>query len=169
MFELETSRTCLRRLTPSDADHVLRIFSDPEAMKYSPAETVQDRAAAADLIGWNQANYERHGVGAWAVIARSSAEFLGLAGLMPHATGWEVFYSFVREHWGQGYATETATACRDHAFARLGQTRLIAIVHPQNLRAVRVALKLGMRESGLIDFWGRPNRLFEILRDTPAR
>jgi len=164
MTVLETERTCLRRLTPDDVDGVMRIFSDAEAMKYSPAGVPQDRAAAADLIRWNLANYERHGVGAWAVVARSSGEFLGMAGLIPHATGWEVFYSFARKNWGQGFATETAAACRDHAFVRFAQTRLIAIIHPRNLRAVRVALKLGMREAGTIDFWGRPNRLFEIRR-----
>ncbi len=168
MTVLTTKRTLLRRLRPEDVDDVMRIFADPEAMRYSPAGTTQDRAAAANLVRWNQDNYRRHGVGGWAMISRASGQFLGMAGLIPHEIGWEVFYSLVRDNWGQGYATEAAIACRDHAFGPAGQSRLIAIIHPQNTRAARVAVNLGMREAGRIECWGRTNRLFEIHRGAPA-
>jgi RimJ/RimL family protein N-acetyltransferase len=164
MRVIETERTELRPLTPADADRVLRIFSDPEAMRFSPAGTTQDRAAAEGLIRWNLENYRLHGIGGWAVIARNTGEFLGLAGLIPHETGLEVFYSFVRANWGQGLATEVGAACRDYAFGTLQKARLIAIIHPENRRAINVARKLGLRDVGAIEFWGRTNRLFEIRR-----
>ncbi len=72
--------------------------------------------------------------------------------------------SIVRESWGQGLATEVATACRDHAFDKLTQPRLIAIIHPHNNRAISVALKIGMADSGMIEMWDRENRLFEIYK-----
>lgn len=43
--------------------------------------------------------------------------------------------------WSRGYATEAATAALAHAF---GLTEVIATIFPQNVRSVRVAVKLGM-------------------------
>jgi RimJ/RimL family protein N-acetyltransferase len=45
---------------------------------------------------------------------------------------------------GHGYATEAATACRDHARDVLGTNRLIAIIRPDNLPSQRVAEKIGL-------------------------
>src|SRR5580658_7777361 len=111
---IETERTYLRQLTLDDVDNVLQIFLDIEAMKYSPAETTQDRADAEGFIKWNIQNYQQNGLGAWAVIDRSTEKYLGQAGLILQEPGLEVFYSFVREFWGQGFATEVASACRDY-------------------------------------------------------
>jgi len=162
MTAIETERTRLRPLTPADADKVLMILSDPEAMQYSPAGVAQDRAAAEGLIRWNQENHRVHGLGVWAVVSRRTDEFLGLAGLIPQPVGVEIFCSFVRRRWGQGLATEVGAACRDYGLQPLRKTRLIAIIHPENSRAINVARKLGLRDVGTIEFWGRTNRLFEI-------
>ncbi len=165
---LETERTFLRQLTLEDTESVFRIFSDPETMRYSPAETTQDREAVEGFIRWNIENYRERGFGAWAVIAKSNEEFIGQAGLIPHEMSVEVFYSFIREFWGQGFASEVASACKDYAFKTLGETRLISIIHPENERAINVVRKLGMQEAGAIELWSRTNRLFEICRTVCA-
>ena len=77
MHIIETERTYLRQLTQDDVDNVMQIFSDPEAMKYSPAETVQSRADAEGIIQWNIENYQKHGKGAWAVISKFDGKFIG--------------------------------------------------------------------------------------------
>lgn len=46
---------------------------------------------------------------------------------------------------GAGLATEAAAAARDDAFGRLRLPELISIIHPENERSKRVAIKLGMR------------------------
>ncbi len=159
---IETERTYLRQLTLDDVDNVLQIFSDLEAMKYSPAATTQDRTDAEDFIKWSIQNYEKHGLGAWAVIAKSTGKYIGQSGLIPQEIGLEVFYSFIREFWGQGFATEVASACKDYAFQKLQEARLISIIHPDNNRAIKVAQKLAMQNMGMIEFWNRTNLLFEI-------
>jgi RimJ/RimL family protein N-acetyltransferase len=162
---IETERTYLRQLTLDDVDSVLQIFSDLEAMKYSPAATTQDRAEAEGFIKWNIENYQKHGLGTWAVISKSTGKYVGQSGLIPQEIGLEVFYSFIREFWGQGLATKVASACRDHAFQKLREPRLISIIHPENSRALKVARKLAMQEIGMIEFWNRENLLFEIRND----
>ncbi len=49
-----------------------------------------------------------------------------------------------RSAWGQGYATEAATAVLNYAFQTLGLDRVIADINPHNAASLRVAEKLGM-------------------------
>src|SRR5688500_18603200 len=51
----------------------------------------------------------------------------------------EIGYHLKRRAGGNGYATETALACRDYAFAVLKVPRVVSIVSPQNTPSRRVA------------------------------
>ncbi|EFC85085.1 GCN5-related N-acetyltransferase [Parafrankia sp. EUN1f] len=85
-------------------------------------------------------------------------EFLGFAGLA-HVPPFlaeagpdpELGWRLKRSAWGQGLATEAAVAARDDAFRRLGLPEMISIIHPENVRSQRVAVKLGMRVARRID------------------
>src|SRR5262249_28276161 len=61
-------------------------------------------------------------------------------GSMETGIGWHL----LREHWGQGIATEAAHASRDYAFDQQGMERLVASIHPDNRASPRVAEKIGM-------------------------
>ena len=78
----------------------------------------------------------------------------------------ELGYRFATDHWGKGYATEAATACRDLGFGRYGLERIYVDVHPQNERSQNVARKLGARRLGRAKHRG-----FDVVRfviDRPA-
>ena len=60
----------------------------------------------------------------------------------------EIAYLFGRDYWGQGLATEAATAVRDWALGELGFERLIALIYPDNVRSIGVARNLGMEPAG---------------------
>jgi len=49
----------------------------------------------------------------------------------------------LRDGWGQGYATEAATAWLRHAFDDLALPRLISITIPANERSIAVMRRLG--------------------------
>lgn len=163
-----TKRVRLRDFAGSDADDLMRIFSDDAAMTFAPMAMTRDRAVAVSAIEWHQENYRRLGYSAWAMIG-SEGEFIGLAGLLPHEIGTELFCSIVRAHWGRGYATEIAAECRDWAFKKIGITRLISVIHPDHTKAIAVARKIGMSEVGMITFWDRRNRLFELRKGPNSR
>ena len=56
----------------------------------------------------------------------------------------ELGWRLARDAWGQGLATEAATAARDDAFSRMGRDEVVSIIHPENARSRRLATKLGM-------------------------
>lgn len=164
MNRIETERMDLRPLELGDAQSVMRIFSDPAAMAYAPISVTNDVSVASGFIQWQHQNYEEHGIGVGAVILKSNADYVGHAGLIPQAIGVEVFYSLIPSYWGQGLATEIAMACRDYALNKVGLKRLIAVIHPMNQRAIRVAAKIGMQPKETVRIFGRDDMLYEYQR-----
>jgi RimJ/RimL family protein N-acetyltransferase len=161
---IETSRTYIREFVSADAGCLASILSDVRAMTYAPMAATADISVASAFIEWHRKNYATHGYSAWAVILKDGDVFAGQAGLLPHESDVELFFSFLPEFWGRGLATEVALACRDHAFTGLGLDRLLSVIHPKNQSAIAVAAKVGMRHNGSIRMWERDNALYEIQR-----
>ena len=55
----------------------------------------------------------------------------------------EVGWTLGSEHWGRGYATEAAVACRDLALGELGWKRIVSLIDRDNAASIRVAEKIG--------------------------
>jgi RimJ/RimL family protein N-acetyltransferase len=127
------------------------IYSDSLVWRYmgiGPTTTLEEsRERLERMLG-----YQRdHGYTFWAVTHGGTGELLGDCGLIPlEGVGPEVElgYRFASAHWGRGYATEAAGACRDLGFGRFGLERIYVDVHPQNQRSQNVARKLGARRLG---------------------
>jgi RimJ/RimL family protein N-acetyltransferase len=86
---LETERLILRRFTADDVDDFAGLDGDPEVMRFmtggraTPREEIENDFLPRFLV-----YYERFGgYGFWAVIEKSSGEFLGLRAIRGEA-GW---------------------------------------------------------------------------------
>ena len=161
---VETERLTLRELTFDDSDSLYAVLGDPIAMEHYPAP--KTRSETEGWIEWARASYERNGFGLLAVERSADGAFLGDCGPMLQPVEGELVpeigYHIVRREWGQGYATEAASACRDLVLGPLGFGRVVSIVSPENLASRRVAEKVHetMREFA----WERSGRamcLFE--------
>ena len=53
---------------------------------------------------------------------------------------WRLAY----QHWGNGYATEAATAWLDYGFDVLGLPRIISVTDEPNVRSLAVMRRLGL-------------------------
>ena len=144
---LQTTRLRLRELTTADLDFVAAMLGDPEVMRYYPR--CYDRSESAAWIERQLVRYARDGHGLWLVEDRMTAAPLGQVGLIRQTVGGdeatEIGYLIDRPQWRQGFATEAAAACRDHAFGALGRDRVISLIRPENTPSQRVARKIGMR------------------------
>ena len=155
-------------MTFDDADHLARIFLDPVAMRHYPS--LIDRPGTLSWIERTTTNYQKYGFGFWVVERAADGAFLGQCGLIPqtvHETVEpEVAYLFVREHWGNGYATEAARACRDWGFTHLDVPRLISVISIHNAPSIRVAERNGMAPVDAIQKpTGVPHRVYAISRE----
>jgi RimJ/RimL family protein N-acetyltransferase len=161
---IQTERLQLRKMKETDVDLLLKIFADPLAMKYYPS--TKNRAETLEWIQWTLDNYKQHGVGLWIVESKANGQFLGQCGIVPQEVDgeveWEIGYLFVREQWGNGYATEAARACLDYGFQELQFERMISLPAANNEPSKKVARRIGMHREREIIKWGKAVDLFAI-------
>ena len=94
-------------------------------------------------------NYARRGYGMSALVLRESGAVIGFCGLV-HPGGQdeaEIKYALVRDHWGQGLATEAVGAMLAYGVQAFELSRVIATIYPENRASQRVLEKVGMRVS----------------------
>jgi [ribosomal protein S5]-alanine N-acetyltransferase len=154
---LTTERLALRPWTVDDASAGLAIFGRDEVTRWlAPAlRRIADEAAMrAALERWAAEDAEAEPpVGHWAVRRREDDALVGsitLRRLPPLAEDLELAWQFAPDHWGNGYATEAARAVAVWAFEASAQ-ELYAVLRPANVRAERLARRLGMQWVGETD------------------
>jgi RimJ/RimL family protein N-acetyltransferase len=144
---LETARLILRRLTEDDADHLAALDSEPAVMRYltGGAATPRD-VIEREILPRFLRSYAREGFGVFAVIEKSTGDFLGWISLRLNEGGddAELGYRLRTSAWGKGYATEGARTLIGRGFAALGLRRVLATTYEHNRTSRRVMEKLGM-------------------------
>ncbi len=143
---LETDRLVLRPPEGSDLAVLEEMHSDPEVMRYlivigtSGGVQAAWRTLALQLGHWHLLGY-----GQWIVLEKGTGQVVGRVGLWnpPGRPGLEVSWMIRRSRWGQGFATEAARAAVRYAFETVGADRVISVIRPDNVRALRVAAKVG--------------------------
>lgn len=147
---LETERLSLRELRQADFSALCAILQDREVM-YAYEHPFSNREVQA-WLNRQLSRYERDGFGLWAVVEKATGEMIGQCGLTMQAwlerTVPEIGYHLCRDRWHQGFATEAALACREHAFQALGLPEVFSIIRDNNLPSQGVALRCGMSVRG---------------------
>jgi RimJ/RimL family protein N-acetyltransferase len=141
-----TPRLLLRTFRFEDLPHYAALNADPEVVRYLGGVPLT-RLESDQMAKWAQERHARDGLGLLAVERRADGAFLGMCGL--HQLHWypedtEIGWRLARNHWGQGYATEAATAWLEHAFATLHLPRVISVADLQNVRSLAVMHRTGM-------------------------
>ncbi|WP_257958548.1 GNAT family N-acetyltransferase [Bacillus sp. V3-13] len=162
---LSTERLNLRKMNKDDVQNLMEIFADPEAMKYYPS--TKDEQGTIEWIEWTLNNYSLHGTGLWIAENKETGEFLGQCGIVPQdidgTIQMEIGYLFARRHWGNGYATEAASACKKYGFDQLRLRKLISLIDLDNIPSIRVAERIGMKKEQKIHKWGKEVLVYAVL------
>jgi len=139
-----TPRLVLRSWLPEDLPTFAALNADPEVMRY--LGTILTGEQADQLANDIQERFLHRGFGMLPVQRRTDGAFLGICGV--NYTPWypdeEIGWRFAREHWGRGYATESAAAWMAWAFTEIGVGRLISVTDSPNERSIAVMKRLGM-------------------------
>jgi len=162
---LETERLRLRELEPADLDFVAAMLADPVVMRFYPKPLIREEAS--QWLERQRIRYRVDGHGLWLVVRRDGGEPVGQVGVLRQIVAGtpelEVGYLLDRPFWRRGFATEAATAARDHALSGLRAGKVIALIRPENEPSQAVAGRLGMSIHGqtewgglLHDIWGTP-------------
>jgi [ribosomal protein S5]-alanine N-acetyltransferase len=151
--ELQTQRLVLRKTRRTDAPELLRVFSDPEVMRFYNLDVLTDIQQAEAIVDGRDSRFmEGYGI-RWAICLKDDDRFIGSAGLQPWHHAWrfaELGYDLGREYWGKGIMVEALSAILDHGFGPMNLHRVEAQVMPANRQSSRVLEKLGFTREGLL-------------------
>ncbi|MBN2639504.1 MAG: GNAT family N-acetyltransferase [Bacteroidales bacterium] len=165
MHILETERTKIRPLTPNDAEHFYLLNMDPEVLKYTGDDPFETVAAAKEFLEQYD-QYEKYGVGRWAVINKENEAFLGWCGLKysQESKEYDIGFRFYRKYWNMGYATETSKAFIDYGLNTLKLDEIVGRAMTANVASVRVLQKIGMDYYKAFDFEGHHGVIYTVKR-----
>lgn len=180
---LETDRLYLRRLDASDLDYFIRIHNDPDVARYIGAGNPRPPDETTRWFHDIEDSYQNANLGQLTVLRKSDGARIGRCGLSDAVIekaepqgrlrkGWffsahapgdveveklpELGYTFGREHWGNGYATEAARAVYEYAQRQLDFPAIMSVIHAQNAGSRAVVAKFQVRYIDVVELAGRP-------------
>ncbi len=141
-----TDRLGCRHWVPDDISDIYGVYSDEEGARYVGDGQPITHQECEEWMQVTLANYENRGYGMFALFDRTNEKTVGFCGLV-HPGGQieaEVKYSFYRDYWGKGYASEIVPALLKYASETFGLQKVIATVAEGNAASRRVLEKSGM-------------------------
>ena len=166
-MEISTDRLIIRPFIEADKEALIAIISNPQVMRFSLIGPITIDEAREQLRDKNISFYEHEDYGMLALIRKSDSNLIGYAGLLKQEVDGEkkieISYRLHPDYWKQGFAIEATKAIVDYAFMKLKLDDLIAIIDPDNIDSVKVALKLGMRKNKDTMFQGKYVAIYQLL------
>ena len=166
---LETERLILRELLPSDDIGMFELDSDPEVHRFVGKKPVKHIDESRLMIENIRKQYIMNGIGRWAVILKSTNEFIGWSGIKyitelinNHQGFYEIGYRFIQKHWGKGYATEAGLVFVDLAFNEMKVENLYAYADAGNIGSRNILEKLGMHYVNSFEYQGEEEVWYEM-------
>lgn len=162
-FIIESQRLFLRNFTLKDVDKMSEIYSDDAVMKYIGRGGKANREQTQQMIEAFIKSYQKNGFGIYALIEKESDELTGHCGFnrLPNDEI-EIAYLIEKKNWRKGYATEISAATLQYGFEKIRLNRIVALAYPENTASIKVINKIGMKQEGEIEFFGKMFLYFGI-------
>lgn len=144
-----SARLGFRVWRETDLDALTALNANPEVMRYFPGTLTREESAG--FLRRMMASQEEDGFCYFAAELRATGTWVGFIGLLrqtypaPFTPCVDIGWRLLPAAWGQGIATEGATACLAYGFDVLGLPEIVAVTPQLNQPSIRVMEKSGMR------------------------
>ncbi len=151
-----TQRLILRPWKESDLEPFAALNNDPRVMEFYASTLSREESDA--LAKKFQNEFAQRGYGHWAVEVPEKADFIGYIGLnywnleASFAPCIDIGWRLAVEHWGQGYATEGASAALKYGFEVFKFPEIVSMATIENTKSHRLMERLGMKRNPSEDF-----------------
>lgn len=156
-----TERLRIRPWSSADAATALRIYSDPDVVRWlsddEPLDLLRDLDHARERIDWWNSPLPAP-QGQWAIEVVAPGEWSGkvvgsvLLARLPEDEEIQIGWSLDPKAAGHGFASEAAREVLAFGFAN-GLERIHALTHLDNHRSVAVARRIQMAYQGVVEAW----------------
>lgn len=149
---LETERLRLREIQPDDVNALLKMFGNPEVVRFIEMQPIKSIEQANEWLKWMGGIFSSKDGLRWAVTLPDDT-FIGSAGL--HRWNREVHCAEIGcdisyTYWGNGYGQEAMHRVIDFGWKNMNLNRIEASVIKGNNRSVHVMEKLGFKKEGTL-------------------
>ena len=148
---LETPRLILRAMVDSDADALLKIYGDPEVVRFAADPIFTDQSYIRKMLADVSRRFKIRDAIEWGIVLRQSATVVGTCGL--HSFGEtrasaEIGCMLAKRHWGNGLMHEALQSLIQLAACELQLSSLFADIDLLNVRSARLFARLGFHRCG---------------------
>ena len=150
---LETADLILRKPVMKDAKDIFRYASDPEVARYVLWEPHRSLAETKSFVRFLRSRIRAGYPSSWVVTLKETGAVIGTVGFIWYSDenrSAELGYSYSREYWNHGYATQALQAVTGAVFRSLPVNRLEAQHDVRNPASGRVMEKSGFRKEGIL-------------------
>ena len=155
--KLNTERLILRWMTPEDAEDILTVYSDKDAMQYWSTAPINTLEQATAIIERADRGHQDGSALQYAIVLREEDRVIGTCSLFNYhhdSKRAELGYILHSSLWGQGLMKEALIAFINHAFDTLNLRRIEADIDPRNHSSRRILQKLAfVKEGELRERW----------------
>lgn len=167
---IETQRCIIREIKLKDIDGMFTLDSNPNVHTYLGKKPITTRDEAIENINKIRTQYKERGIGRWAVIEKTSTNFIGWTGFRVNSdivingmnNVFDIGYRFIETAWGKGYATETAVAALAYGINYLDYDPIYAAADVDNVGSNIILKRLGMQFNNVFEFDGTPHNFYNI-------
>jgi [ribosomal protein S5]-alanine N-acetyltransferase len=179
---IESERLIFRRIEQADFEFFARIHADPIVARYLGNGKPRSIQETHELLERYFDSYKSLELGPLAVVRKSDGVLIGRCGLsdmalevntasgelpriwyqrsqVPAGTNvifeQELGYTFDRNYWGQGYASEAAARVFEYASSTIPFRRIVSVIHPDNTASIKIAKKCGARHENNVILMGQ--------------
>ncbi len=148
MSSIKTQRLELRPYAAGDKEDYIGLVTDPDVMRHIEGGVVTTEIAE---VWWQRLLHGLYGSGyRWCARSLKDARYIGHAMINFTRPGGacELGYILPKHAWGQGFATEIATAVAEYSRDIMNVKEIYATVDEGHEPSVRVLAKIGMAFSG---------------------
>ncbi len=141
----ETERLRVRHFNDADIDNYFALQGNPQVMQYIRAPRTSKESDSffnEKIIPSSKEDFK----GYWAVEKKDSREFIGCFVIIPlpdEPDKTQLGYSFLPDHWGNGYATEVTRKGVDYFHNRTPLTEIFGVTETANIASQKVLQKAG--------------------------
>ncbi len=141
----KTERLVLRQVMATDAQSLMKIRGNDEAMRYIPrprARTIEDALGVIEMLsnGINECKSIN-----WAICnIENQEEIFGIMGYVnfyPEERKAEIGYMLHPDYWGKGYINEAIKVVEDYGFEQIGIDVIEAKIDPRNENSLKILLR----------------------------
>jgi RimJ/RimL family protein N-acetyltransferase len=145
---LRTERLRLDAITHAEMDAVHALHADPAVWQHFPSG-LHDRERSRALVAQIERDWEKSGLGYWAISHAASDDdepLLGVGGCARRrARFWNLYYRLNPAGWGQGFATEMIGAALSAAADVRPDLPVVAYLLEHNVASKRSAERAGLQ------------------------